>query len=590
MNSYNSLLRNIVHKFNHRNVLQEGIEEIKKYFPKLEDKKLRELIALDPTYKGGEQLGKYGQWIIRLFYNNIKNMEREADYRELLKKFPDGKNPKTGQQFVPPTKLPEVKEEDLYKIKDSLKQYEMLKKQIGKPIDSFKTIAELDSAIGSIKDIGVPQDEKAIKRYELFKKAFNVGMKPVYEDKDFIVGWPATLKSSVIFGNDTRWCTTSPSGDMYNSYSKDGNLYIIMDKRNGDLFQFHPETESFMNEYDRRVDIEEFTENNPKVCKAIFDYKIKNEKTYKPTQLGDEFIMECIDKFKKCLKEPELFKEEILSEHECSDIKIENGNICFKMDFRYIGDVYRETGWYSSRDVIPDEIIIQILDGTYDSGDWYSDYNLDNQYSTITYMWDKLKGDFGITQSWDDIRELAEDNEDLENIINDDWYDDCGLLSVIDVAERNGSEMLLYDDIIKKLEDELPIDYKDPHEETLLNMKIPVDKLWTIFLSLKSGKEKLPDRLLSVDYKEFQPELKSDKPEFNPKDWFDSFKEPEKDYYFEEDWLKQYRDYYYDGPEFCITYNYYGYNDTDEDYLEEAFKDAMPRIKAVLDKNNKSEE
>ena len=95
---YNQILNKTINKYNNflfNKILNEGIEDIKKYFPKLDEKSLRKLISLDPTYKGGEQLGKYGQWIIRLFYNNIKNIERKKQFNELLQQYPDGINPKT---------------------------------------------------------------------------------------------------------------------------------------------------------------------------------------------------------------------------------------------------------------------------------------------------------------------------------------------------------------------------------------------------------------------------------------------------------------------------------------------------------------
>ena len=127
---YNQILNKTINKYNNflfNKILNEGIEDIKKYFPKLDEKSLRKLISLDPTYKGGEQLGKYGQWIIRLFYNNIKNIERKKQFNELLQQYPDGINPKTGQKFEQPKMLPAIKSEDLEKIPNSLKQYEIYK-------------------------------------------------------------------------------------------------------------------------------------------------------------------------------------------------------------------------------------------------------------------------------------------------------------------------------------------------------------------------------------------------------------------------------------------------------------------------------
>lgn len=153
---YNHILNKTINKYNNvlfkNAILFEGIEDLKRYFPKLNDETLHKLVALDPTYKGGDQLGKYGKWIIKLFYNTLKNDENKKQYQELLKQYPDGINPKTGQKFQEPVKLPSIQKEDLYKLTNSLKQYDIYKKEIGKPLDAFKTLPELDSVLSNIKN------------------------------------------------------------------------------------------------------------------------------------------------------------------------------------------------------------------------------------------------------------------------------------------------------------------------------------------------------------------------------------------------------------------------------------------------------
>lgn len=152
------------------NVLLEGITELQKYFPKIPLKRIQELVALDPTYKGGNELGTYGKWILKLVNNNLKNEENIKQFEELKKKYPDGINPKSGQPFMQPKLLPAIKDEDLYKITDSLKQYNINKKEIGKPIDSFQTLQDLDKELSTIKQSGIPTNELALKRYNIAKK------------------------------------------------------------------------------------------------------------------------------------------------------------------------------------------------------------------------------------------------------------------------------------------------------------------------------------------------------------------------------------------------------------------------------------
>lgn len=53
---YNHILNKTINKYNNvlfkNAILFEGIEDLKRYFPKLNDETLHKLVALDPTYKG----------------------------------------------------------------------------------------------------------------------------------------------------------------------------------------------------------------------------------------------------------------------------------------------------------------------------------------------------------------------------------------------------------------------------------------------------------------------------------------------------------------------------------------------------------
>ena len=257
------------------NPLFEGVEDLQKYYPNIPLERLRELIALDPTYKGGDQLGKYGKWIINLVNNNLKNEANLRKYEELKKQYPDGINPKNGKPFQAPALLPSIKDEDLYKITNSLNQYNINQKEIGKPITDFKTLPELDKVLASIKSQGIPTNKLAAKRYNLIKKAEKVGFRTIYDGQDWIVGIPTTPESSYLFGEDTSWCTTSKSGGMYEYYTKRGPLYINLNKENGKLYQFHFESDSFMDEHDEPITVVLLSKSFSPQLKQIYDNAIK---------------------------------------------------------------------------------------------------------------------------------------------------------------------------------------------------------------------------------------------------------------------------------------------------------------------------
>ena len=335
--------------------LMEGIAEIAKQFPKVPEEKLRELIALDPTYKGGEQLGKYGQWIIRLFYNNIKNIERMKQYKEFLKQNPDGINPKTGQPIAKPELLPDVsRAEDYEKIPNLLKQYDLYKNKIKKPITDFKTIPELYQAIEEFTKQDVPADKRALERYYVFKDCEKKGLKKIYEDNKWMIGIPTTLESSVPFGNFTNWCTTSAHGQYYRHYLEryGGQYFILLNKQNGDLYQFHFESEQFMDEKDHKIDMYNFTKDNRKIAEFLNEYK---QKLLNKIATGDEDrenddkeyikLKELLERFNGIASDPQQVTRNILYDNYTKDVSISGDRITGQFDLSSLGNIV-----YSSSD------------------------------------------------------------------------------------------------------------------------------------------------------------------------------------------------------------------------------------------------
>ena len=57
----------------------------------------------------------------------------------------------------------------------------------------------------------------------------------IYEDNRFLIVQPYTHGASCYYGRNTKWCTTSKDNSGYfDKYSKDGNLYYIIDKKSND--------------------------------------------------------------------------------------------------------------------------------------------------------------------------------------------------------------------------------------------------------------------------------------------------------------------------------------------------------------------
>ena len=255
---YNSFPKSISDKwFNLYESIQlnEGIEEVKKYFPKIQDSDFTKLIALDPTYRGGNELGKYGKWILALYNTFLKDKESYAKWEE---------QKKLGQNYPQPIRKSQEQIEDFDKIPAILKDFDVMNTKLRVNINNIKSIADLYKIVNDAKNQGVSTNSQVNKGIGLIKKSVEKGGKVVFKDSNWIVLVPETLESSVVFGNDTNWCTTSPNGEMYYGYKNKfgGQYFINLNLQTGELYQFHFESKQFMDKNDNSIEIVPLLNNN----------------------------------------------------------------------------------------------------------------------------------------------------------------------------------------------------------------------------------------------------------------------------------------------------------------------------------------
>jgi hypothetical protein len=97
----------------------------------------------------------------------------------------------------------------------------------------------------------------------------------VYNTPEWKVVIPKTHAASCYFGRNTKWCTISKDDSSYfNDYSKKGPLHIILQKKTNKRWQFHFESEQFMDENDNGIRLHLFIRDYPEVAK-IFKNNIK---------------------------------------------------------------------------------------------------------------------------------------------------------------------------------------------------------------------------------------------------------------------------------------------------------------------------
>ena len=276
MNLYEELLNLAGIELNEseRVMLTEGIAELKREYPNISDNDYQQLIRMDPTYGGGNEIGKFGRWILDLYNLFVKDRLAEEKYEKAkayVAQHPEAKMPPA------PVQKSIDKIEDFQKLPDLLSKFVKLAKDIKQPITNFKSVSDLASAIRTSEEKDISVDEKAQANYKIFRDAISDGLKVVYQDNDWVIGIPETYEASSHFKEPvTNWCTAYP--DMYERYISKfgGKYYIHLNKHTGELYQLHVESNQFKDASDREIDRDEFAKENPQL-KAFYDKIIPME-------------------------------------------------------------------------------------------------------------------------------------------------------------------------------------------------------------------------------------------------------------------------------------------------------------------------
>ncbi len=81
-------------------------------------------------------------------------------------------------------------------------------------------------------------------------------IKVFYEDENWYVVIPETMEASCYWGSGTEWCTITrdENENYFHSYDDDGPLFILIHKKHkGEKYQFHFESNSFMDREDEPI-------------------------------------------------------------------------------------------------------------------------------------------------------------------------------------------------------------------------------------------------------------------------------------------------------------------------------------------------
>jgi hypothetical protein len=205
-------------------IFLETIASVQANYPNIPEDQFMSIISLDPTYvQGRDSVGRYGKWLLNLY--NKGNLGNFGHVSDVLTRF------------------------------DSNKKY--LK---NKDIGQFKSIEAIDEYLNNPDNYNDATTRQKVRDAQKARRNADLDVEAdhVLAGSEWDVWVPKTYAASCKLGQGSSWCTATTEDDYYyNMYSSKGDLYIIIPKnRQDEKWQFHFETESFM-------DINDYSLSNP---------------------------------------------------------------------------------------------------------------------------------------------------------------------------------------------------------------------------------------------------------------------------------------------------------------------------------------
>lgn len=198
-------------------LFEASLEDIySKYYSNIPQEEFNKIVFADPTSRPEKnKMGKYGKWLLSLYQRGKLKIGDLGEAKECLSTF---------SKYI-----------NRIEVKD---------------INKYGSIRELYDAVRPFMSGG-----EATSKSDALRRQKHAEAEKVYEDELWEVIIPHTEKASCIYGKGTKWCTAAESSqNMFDYYNERGPLYININKKNGKKYQFHFETDSFMDEEDKEIE------------------------------------------------------------------------------------------------------------------------------------------------------------------------------------------------------------------------------------------------------------------------------------------------------------------------------------------------
>ena len=156
--------------------------------------------------------------------------------------------------------------EDMGRVNAALGIFHQYKKQFEiKDINQYKQLSDLEAAAEKVEIVDSENEKK-----RQYSQEMRENSEIIYEGPEGMIVSPKTQEASCYWGRGTRWCTAATgSYNLFNSYSE--NLIIVLPK-DGTKWQFHEESNQYMDSSDEPINISQFKEDYPWAVEILKDH------------------------------------------------------------------------------------------------------------------------------------------------------------------------------------------------------------------------------------------------------------------------------------------------------------------------------
>jgi len=143
-------------------------------------------------------------------------------------------------------------------------------------INRFKSLGQLEDLMDQYPDEELASQKEQASAQE--KQYYDSGQAQlIYNDPTIKVVVPKTREASCYFGTNTRWCTAAKQNNMFGRYNNHGPLYIVLIKPENARYQFHWESNQFMDERDQLMNPKQLADKYPVLWKIFQPIAEKNK-------------------------------------------------------------------------------------------------------------------------------------------------------------------------------------------------------------------------------------------------------------------------------------------------------------------------